>query len=290
MIYLALSITASTVIFILFKLFHRFEVDNLQAIIFNYFIACLSGWLATDTVISLQEFPYRDWFTGAFLLGIIFITVFNLMAITTQKNGLSVAAVASKMSLAIPIIVGILLYKESTEWIKIFGIITALISVYLTAMKSKDTVQVSRKNLMYPLLVFLGSGIIDTSLKYLEYKYVSQDEVSIFSATIFGVAAFIGLLILLYKAVRKTLVIKLKNIIAGMTLGIVNYGSIYCLIRALRFEGMDSSTTFTINNVGILITSTLMGMLFFKEKLHLKNWIGIGLAIISILLVALAIK
>ena len=71
-------------------------------------------------------------------------------------------------------------------------------------------------------------------------------------------------------------------------MGIVNYGSIYFLIQALRFEQMDSSTTFTVNNVGILITSTLAGMLFFKEKLLLKNWIGVILAIISIFLVTIA--
>lgn len=289
MIFLILSIAASTIIFIIFKLFNSYKIDNLQAIIFNYFIACLSGWTASDHTISIAEIPQKTWFYGALFLGIIFITVFNLMAITTQKNGLSVAAVASKMSLAIPISVGIFLYQESTELIKISGIVLALISVYLTAMKQKGTIQVSRKNIVYPLLVFIGSGIIDTSLKYLESNYVSKSEISLFSATIFGVAALVGIFILIYKAAIKDLKIEFKNMIGGVILGIVNYGSIYFLIRALRFDQMDSSTTFTINNVGILITSTLAGMFIFKEKLLMKNWIGVALAVISIFLVAVAI-
>jgi len=51
---------------------------------------------------------------------------------------------------------------------------------------------------------------------------------------------------------------------------------------------MDSSSIFTLNNVSIVILSTLLGILLFKERLLLKNWIGIGLAILSIALVTLA--
>jgi multidrug transporter EmrE-like cation transporter len=48
---------------------------------------------------------------------------------------------------------------------------------------------------------------------------------------------------------------------------------------------MESSTAFTLNNVGIVILSTLFGLFIFKEKLILKNWLGIVIAIVSILLV-----
>jgi len=37
--------------------------------------------------------------------------------------------------------------------------------------------------------------------------------------------------------------------------------------------------------VAVVALSTLIGLIAFKEKLLLKNWIGILLAIISILLV-----
>ena len=33
--------------------------------------------------------------------------------------------------------------------------------------------------------------------------------------------------------------------------------------------------------------STLLGIVLFKEKLTIKNWFGIGIAIMSIILVAL---
>ena len=83
-----------------------------------------------------------------------------------------------------------------------------------------------------------------------------------------------------------TLRITGKNILGGIALGIPNFFSIYFLVMALRSEGFESSSIFTINNVAIVLVSTVLGIALFREKLILKNWIGIALAIISILLVA----
>ncbi|WP_108809317.1 hypothetical protein [Aquimarina spinulae] len=289
MIYLALSVLASTLIFIIFKLFAKYHVDTLQAIVVNYIVACVSGIIAYSEPIDLPSVSEKGWFFGAMILGVIFISVFNLMAITTQRNGLSVAAVATKMSLVIPIIVGIIAYQESTGIIKIVGILIALIAVYLTSIKTTGGIPITKKNLIFPLLVFIGSGVIDTSIKFLETHYVAKNDIPVFSATVFGFAAIVGIITLASKAITGTFKIAFKNIIAGIVLGVPNYFSIYFLIQALRHDSMDSSTVFTINNVAILLVSTLAGILFFQEKLTFKNWIGIILAIISIILVAFSI-
>lgn len=211
------------------------------------------------------------------------------MAITTQRNGLSVVAVASKMSVAVPILFGIIMYKEATGLWKVAGMLLALVAVYLTSVKNKDGLMIDRKNLIFPVLVFIGSGVIDTSLKYLETNYVEVSDISLFSATIFGCAALIGVVILLFKHFQGTLQLQLKNIFAGIALGIPNYFSVFFLIKALRHAGMDSSTTFTVNNVAILVVSTLLGILIFKEKLIPKNWVGLALAIISLFMVTAAV-
>ncbi|WP_378172898.1 EamA family transporter [Aquimarina sp. SS2-1] len=289
MIYLFLSIIASSWILITFKLFAKYNVDTMQAIIFNYIAASISGFIAYTEPIKILGIIKSSWFYGTIVLGLIFILVFNLMAITTQKNGLSVAAVASKMSVAIPVVFGIIVYHESTAPLKILGIVIALFAVYMTSMKTVGGVSVKTKNLIYPLLVFLGGGIIDTSLKFMETNYVAKMDIPIFSAAIFSFAGIFGIVLLLYMTIKRTLKITIKNIIAGICLGIPNYFSIYFLIQALRNDQLDSSTVFIINNVAILLVSTFAGILFFKEKLIIKNWIGIILAIISILLVTFSI-
>src|SRR5690606_25090243 len=123
-------------------------------------------------------------------------------------------------------------------------------------------------------LLFLGSGTIDTSLKYLEVKYVGKWEIPLFSATIFAFAALVGIFILTFKILKKNEKITGKNIIAGICLGVFNYYSITFLIMALRSDTLDSSTIFTINNVAIVTLTTLMGILLFRERLNVKNIIG----------------
>ncbi|RKE95063.1 DMT family transporter [Ichthyenterobacterium magnum] len=287
MIYLLLSITASTLIFIIFKLFNYYKIDTLQAIVTNYIIACIYGLLSCDASIQLTEIANAKWFYGAFALGFLFIFVFNIMALTAQRNGLSVASVASKMSVIIPIIFGIYVYNESVGTQKILGILLALIAVYLASVKSKTKINF-KKNLRFPLLLFIGAGTIDTSIKYLETTYVAENGVPLFSATIFAFAGIIGLSILIFKIAKRDFRFESKNIYGGIILGIVNYYSIIFLLKALNFEGAESSSIFTVNNVAIVMLSCLLGLFFFKERITKKNWLGIGLAIVSIFLVTLA--
>lgn len=286
MIYLLLSILSASVIFVIFKMFQKYKVNTLQAIIINYFFACIVGYFGYIKSTDLTLVPSKLWFPGTLILGALFISVFNLAAITTQKSGLAVVSVATKMSVAIPVFFGIILYNESTGILKVTGILLALVAVYLTSIKTSTGIKIKKENLIFPLLVFLGSGIIDTTIKYLETTYVAEDEVALFSTSIFAIAGMIGIIILIGQAAKGKLNITGKNILGGIILGVPNYFSIYFLVMALRSEGFESSTVFTINNVAIVLFSTLLGILLFKEHLIKKNWIGILLAIISILLVA----
>lgn len=286
MIYILLSILSSSIIFVVFKLYRKYEVNTLQAIIINYFIACTVGFFGYIDNLHISEIPNRSWFPGTLVLGALFITVFNLAAITTQRSGMAVVSVATKMSVAIPVFCGIFLYHESTGFLKILGIILALVAVYLTSIKSEEGISIQKRNLIFPLLVFLGSGIIDTSIKFLENFYVSEDEVGLFSSTIFAIAGSIGTCILIGQAILGKLKITFKNILGGIALGIPNYFSIYFLVMALRTPGLESSVLFTINHVGIVLASTLLGIVLFREHLIRKNWIGIALAVLAILMVA----
>ena len=139
MLELFYSIISSSFLFVLFKNFQLKKINTFQAIVINYFTAAVVG-----ISLSAVEFNYdntigSDWFFGAILLGFLFISIFNLMAKTAQINGLSVASVASKMSVIIPVIFGFYVYKEDASFIKVIAILLALLAVYLQALKMKVT-------------------------------------------------------------------------------------------------------------------------------------------------------
>ena len=287
MIHLLLSILFSTGLFVIFKYFGIYKIDTIKAIVVNYFVAFTLGFLSTNTTISIAETTQKPWFFGALFLGALFVAVFFVMANTAQKNGVSVASVAGKMSVVIPVFFGVFLYNESVTFLKIAGIFIALIAVYLASIKEEKT-NLEKASLLFPVLLFFGSGIIDTTLKYVEVNFVKPEEVAIFSGSLFGFAALFGTFVLIFEFIKKKTSFGYKNIIAGFILGIPNYYSIIFLIKALQTKGFESSTLFTVNNVAIVIVSTLVGLILFKEKFSTKNKIGVFLAILGIVLVAIA--
>ena len=286
MIFLLLSILFSTGLFVIFKYFGIYKVDVLKAIFVNYIVAFSMGFLLAERQIPISEIYLEPWFPGSLVLGALFISIFFVMAMTAQKNGVSVTSIAGKMSVVVPVLFGIVLYNESVTFLKILGIIIALIAVYLSSVKEEKSQ--SKGTLLFPILLFIGSGTIDTLLKYVQVNHVADEDVSIFSGSLFGIAAIFGFIILIIKTIKKRESFGLKNIVAGIILGVPNYYSIVFLIKALQNKEFESSTLFTINNVAIVIVSTLVGLLLFKEKFSLKNRIGVALAILGIILVTIA--
>lgn len=285
MLDLLLSVLFSSLIFVIFKLYDTHKIQTLYAIIVNYITACLVGILFYNQPIQFHTIPGKDWFYGTLLLGVLFIVVFNLMARTSQRLGVSVASVATKMSFVIPVILGLILYHEKLSFFKILGILLALAAVYFASVKDKPRA-IQKRAFLLPVMVFLGSGIIDGSLKYLEENYVETKEFPIFSATVFAAAATTGLLFILIKSIKNPLRLNFKNVIGGIALGIPNFFSIYFLLRALQNKTLNSASIFTLNNVAIVMLTTLLGIVLFQEKISSKNWGGITMAVISIILVA----
>ena len=286
MIFLLLSILFSTGLFVVFKYFGIYKIDVLKAIFVNYIVAFSMGFFFAERQIPISEIYLQPWFSGALFLGALFVSIFFVMAMTAQKNGVSVTSIAGKMSVVVPVIFGIILYNESVTFLKIVGIIMALIAVYLSSVKEEK----SEKNgtLLLPILLFIGSGTIDTLLKYIQENYVADEDVSIFSGSLFGIAGVFAFLILVIKTIKKRESFGYKNIIAGIILGVPNYYSIIFLIKALQNKNFESSTLFTINNVAIVVVSTLVGLFFFKEKFSIKNKIGVAMAVLAIILVTIA--
>lgn len=286
MLYLVLSILCSSLIFVLFKLYDVYKVQTLYAIIVNYIIAFFTGLLLYESAFSIEDALGHSWFFGAMVLGVFFILIFNIMAKTSQVSGVSVASVATKMSLVVPVVFGVMLYEERLSGLQMLGIVLALAAVYLASIK-KHTHFLSKRTLILPFLLFLGSGIIDTSMKYFEEVHLNPDEVFIFPSIIFGAAAVTGLVFVALKGTKNLLRLNFRNMIGGILLGIPNYFSIFYLIKALQNEKLTSASIFTVNNVAIVMLSTLLGVLLFKEQMGLKNWAGIVLAGASIVLVIL---
>ncbi len=286
--YLLLVILLNTFIFIAFKLFAKYNVDTLQAITVNYWVCMFTGWATHGYHPFRADIQYEHWLLNALLLGAYFIFLFNLMAYSTAQQGMTVTSVANKLSLVIPVVFAYWLYGDSMGWLKIIGIAMALPAVYMATSKQG---KIELKNIYLPALVFICSGLSDTYIKYIQhYQLDTQATQSAFTITMFTVAAVAGSIMVAGKMLhdKDRQKLSLKNIISGILLGIPNYFSIYYLIRLFDADLLPSSSIIPVNNIGIVVTTTLVAILFFKEGAGRKRVTGIILAVISIILIALA--
>jgi multidrug transporter EmrE-like cation transporter len=73
---------------------------------------------------------------------------------------------------------------------------------------------------------------------------------------------------------------------SGVILGIPNYFSIYFLLVAIKSFSLKSAFVFGINNIGIVLLSTLLSVIIFQEKLSSINKFGVLVSVLSIILIA----
>ncbi|HSN61214.1 MAG TPA: EamA family transporter [Ferruginibacter sp.] len=295
MIFLIGSILLSSFLTIAFKLCDRFGISKFQAIVFNYLVCAITGSIVTLSWPSYAYNSTQPWFKWAVLMGTSFIITFYLIALTVEKSGLAKASVASKLSLIIPFLFSLFLYNEAASFLKVAGVVLALVAVVLTLFPGRlerlnnnpVTGSSGIQKIILPVIVFIGTGLLDTLIKYIEQQFITEGSKDPYLITCFSVAFVIGFLFLLLQLGTGKIVFQPKSVLAGFMIGIPNYFSIWCLLKVLKQYGDISSVIIPVNNMGIVLFSALVAWIFFKEKLTRTNWMGIMLAVLSILMIAL---
>ena len=138
-----------------------------------------------------------------------------------------------------------------------------------------------------PAIVFIGSGIIDTTLNFIQKRFIPAVSEAYVITTVFSIAFILGAIYLSYLVLFKNEKIAFKNVYWGILLGIPNYFSMLFLVKTLSYFPTASATVFPINNIGIVAVSTMVSVWFFKEKLNSKNIIGLLLSLTAIALIAI---
>ncbi len=285
MILLLISIMCSSGIYVIFKYFDRFGIDTFQAIVINYYVAAAFGFWYLGGI-DLGALLSQGWLWWALGIGLLFISLFYLMALTSQQLGVTVASIASKMSLLIPVVILISIDPdEGMPASKLIGVGIGVLAVILASMGG--SVRKSEQSLAWllPAVLFLGSGGLDFLLAMVQKQYLS-DSVSYkqFVPIPFAVAGLSGTLIWPFTVRKAKKALKWRNAIAGLVLGLVNYGSIYFVLRVIGSGVMDRSSAIPANNIGVVLLSALLGVLLFRERLSAKNVAGVLLAVVSIAL------
>ena len=270
----------------IFKGFAHYKVDNLKAIIVNYFVCVIVSSLFIGAWSVPLSVVKSSWFFHSSVLASLFIVGFNLLAIAFQKAGISLTVMLQKMSLLMPVFFAVLLFGEPWTILHMAGVLMALVAVVLVNLQSSSpepsAPRIGWNILIYPVLVFLLSGLIEIILYHVQAGGYLGDSGIQFTATSFCLAGILGLIYLLFQNGLNNL-FSSRDIAGGIILGIPNFLTIYLLIYLLG-QGWAGAVLFPINNVSILLLTSIVGYLFFKEKVGTMKLIGLVAGTAAIIL------
>jgi len=290
MIYLILAILFSTGVFVAMRLFKRFGLDNHQALMWNYVFATGTGFVVCESFEAIPHLVAQPWFGLSILTGFWFIFTSLLMTASTQRSGVTVTSLSSKLSVVLPIIAGVVFLHEKLNFVAASGIVLALVALVLVVGGRKDArpcASTGRSGMitaLLPVFIFFGTGTGDILMKITEQQHTGGD-MGFMIAFIYFVALIFGVIIVVIDIIRGRSKWQWKSAVGGIGLGVINYFSTYCVYNAMRY--FDNVVLFPIYNIGVVSLTAIIGWLAFKEKLTWKNYLGLAIAIIAVILIAL---
>jgi drug/metabolite transporter (DMT)-like permease len=285
---LLLAIVFAASLFILFRYFKQFGIDSFQAIVVNYLTAALAAFFLHLPVNWTYRAAVSDVWMPSLFIGLLFITVFYLTSVTTRQIGLTVATVAARMSVVMPVMVGVILYQEQPGPVKFAGMGLALAAVFFistSAWSSQEKSRSQRQPLwLLPVALFLGSGLVDSAIKYMQAEFMNEQNRYLIMTLLFVSAATIGMAKLLVDKLTGTVSFGRKNVMAGILLGVCNYFSLYFLVQSLEAPGAQSAVIFSLLNIGVVLLASLYALVVFREKVSGRRLTGMLLALAAMLL------
>ena len=289
MFYLVATIVLNVIISVFFKLFPKYGINTLQAIVVNYCVCVVTGCLSIGHMPFTSSVLHVSWLPWALVMGCAFIAIFNMLAYSTRVDGITTTIIASKLSLVIPVVFSLIVYKEHATVAKIIGVLLAFPAVYLTTKVEGDDHK--PQSLLWPVLIFIGGGFLDTVTNYVQLNFLGSEEAeAAYTIFVFATAAAVGLSVVMVLLLMKKMTLQWKSIVAGICVGVPNYFSIYFFIRALNSNFLESSASIPVLNIGILAASALTAIILFKEHVNAMRIIGMTLSVIAILLIAFGNK
>lgn len=278
--YILLSAGCSVLIAHLLKVTEVNELRTLPTLTVNYLVAALFALTIgyRDGVLTLL---LNTPAVLVFCLGVgaIFIGNFLMYSKSVHANGVGVTIAAMRVSLLLPVLVSIYLYREAVTVSTLAGIVLVMGALVLLVPKKKG-IKIGRLDAGWLLLlIFIATGFADASLKVYEEEFLTRYNELLFMGLVFGAAFLIGLAALLS---RRQSFPSVREWGMGTLIGIPNLYSSIFLIYALT--AMDGAIVYPLVNALNVALGTVLGLWFWRDKVTGWQWLGIGVTIAAIIL------
>jgi len=275
MVYLLLAVVSSAMVSLVMRISENYISGKRGLLAVNYVMCCV---LALFFIGNGSTFLAREGLGTVLgmgsINGILYLGGFMLLQTNVQKNGVVLSATFMKLGLLIPMIFSVLFFNELPNFIQIIGFLIAVVSILLINFERSQSSAGFKMSL---LLLLLVNGGADAMSKVFEEMGPAHQS----GQFLFYTFLTAGILCFAYVIWKKERMGR-AEILFGLFIGIPNFFSAKFLLAAL--EKLKAVIVYPTYSVGTLLAVTLVGVCVFKERLSRKQWFGLCLILISLIL------
>ena len=296
MIYFLLAVLFTVALYLIMRAYPRYGVNSFHAVVFNYYSCVLTGIALTP---DLHVFEEVNWSSAGTLLtlalGTMFVIAFMLIGLTAQKVSVTASSLSANMSLVIPVLFGLFVFRNNNKVFTDFnylGLLLAVLALALGAIQKKSEPEKSVAGavpmliLLLPALTFFASGTNNTLINYLSSTYYPPGQTTVFMIIACAGAVLVGTVLLLVRLILNKEKISLRSITGGLLLGVPNFLSLYFLLKALSSFSNSAAYVFPVYNILTMLVSSFTAWVVYKEKLNNLNRLGLVIAVIAVILIS----
>lgn len=276
MLSLLLAIASSAMVSIIMRLSDRKVTGNIAMLTVNY-LMCLVVSAAYAGFGNL--FPAEEGLPGAILMGsvngLLYLGGFVLLQINVRRNGVVLSSTFMKLGLLVSIAVSVIFFHEVPDALQITGFFLAVAAIVLINFKRESGGAVGFK--LGLILMLLAGGMGDAMAKIFEELGNPALEPQFLTYT-FLVALVLCTALMLGKKQRPGK----WEVLFGLLIGVPNFFSAKFLLGAL--ENLSAVIVYPVYSVATILAVSLTGVLVFRERLEKRQWAGIGLILIALVL------
>ena len=278
MLYLLCAVLCGASINLGFALAGKKNLDNLNTTLLNYIAAC--GISAAGFLMKMQGGQERA-FTGritvplALFAGVIYLVCLLYVQKAIAQTGPSATTMFNRLSMVFPVLVSIFVFHEHAGIVRWLGIALAIASLIIFNWEGGVRFQ----GVLMQLWIAGGIAELCNSLFA---RLCPQEDKPFYMTLVFGTAGLLTAALLIR---RKGPKISGREVLLGLAIGCVNLGSASFTVSAL--QRLPNSIVYPTITVSIILLTTVIGVLFFGDKLEKKHKIAMAAAIAAVIILNL---
>ena len=275
MLYLLLAILASSLVSIVMRLTKTRVKNETSLLAVNYLTCILIAGAYTGFGSIVPKGAGSVWPVGlGTVTGALYLLGFVLLQWNVGKNGVVLSSTFMKLGLLVPIFLSVVFFGEVPTWMQAAGFAIAVAAVLLINGSKKKTAANNRWML---ILLLLFCGMSDAMCKVYKVLGPAQYEAQFLLYTFLFAS-----LLCLVPMVKKREKPGGKELFWGVLLGVPNFFAARFLLSSLSH--LQAFIVYPTFSVATMVILTLAGVIFFKEKLARREWIGLGLILGALVL------